>query len=432
MDDDASFGVTGGSTTLEQCVAAVQDLDGREGCLGDCLFFESAGYCNCPMDTCDITCPNANAGGDGQLYCKNAETFTCKSCPESIVVLSHCLGALGWVHWITFHIEGNGLKSIWDGNHCWTANRAWLLTLTIILAVVQLSGGAFFFSRCSDIGCGSDRDLAIVYTVFGCWGVIWTVPALIILSCKSESIQISDEGSSGGIPYGRMTVRTIQGSEVSGEAARFLLDSGRFGGGIFGTKKWNVSGTRGTLEVTVTPAVRLSRYALRSANDFAGRDPSRWSLYGVSSSGEKQLLHQVQQNRAWSGQRWAWKDWEVDNLSHTFDRFRFEIQGNNGDSCTQLGQLRLWESATSASVAEVQMTGIHMDPACGAEVVVAAAVVQPADDSAAIVATAVQPASSSESLVDRLKELQRARDGGLLTAKEHADAKAACLRSHVS
>ena len=43
-------------------------------------------------------------------------------------------------------------------------------------------------------------------------------------------------------------------------------------------------------------------------------------------------------------------------------------------------------------------------------------------------ATVVPPGG----LVDRLKDLQRARDQGLLTEQEHAAAKAACLRSVVS
>ena len=68
MDDYYSYGVQGGSTTLEACAAAVKDLNGRHGCIGSHFFFEYAGYCNCPKDHCTLTAENMNAGGSGQLY----------------------------------------------------------------------------------------------------------------------------------------------------------------------------------------------------------------------------------------------------------------------------------------------------------------------------------------------------------------------------
>ena len=68
MDDPYTHGVTGGSTTLEQCAAAVLAYNGQDGCVANYFFFESGGYCNCPRDaTCSET-PNSNAGGPGQLY----------------------------------------------------------------------------------------------------------------------------------------------------------------------------------------------------------------------------------------------------------------------------------------------------------------------------------------------------------------------------
>ena len=60
--------VQGGSTTLEECAAAVRELDGSNGCMGDYFFFEYGGYCNCPTDSCSLGYENSNAGGDGQLY----------------------------------------------------------------------------------------------------------------------------------------------------------------------------------------------------------------------------------------------------------------------------------------------------------------------------------------------------------------------------
>ena len=65
--DDARYGRKGGEYTLDQCAAAVKQLDGREGCKGNFFYFESAGYCNCPKDNCD-TSDNGNAGSPGQLF----------------------------------------------------------------------------------------------------------------------------------------------------------------------------------------------------------------------------------------------------------------------------------------------------------------------------------------------------------------------------
>eukprot|EP00935_MAST-01C_sp_MAST-1C-sp1_P001137 g1137.t1 len=68
MDDYSRYGVQGGSTTVEQCAAAVKALDGREGCRGEYFFFEYHGYCNCPTDDCELNSENTLAGGSGQLY----------------------------------------------------------------------------------------------------------------------------------------------------------------------------------------------------------------------------------------------------------------------------------------------------------------------------------------------------------------------------
>lgn len=60
-------GIVGGMYTLEECAAAVRELDGHKGCNGRYFFFEVAGYCNCPKDDCNGP-PNAKAGGRGRLY----------------------------------------------------------------------------------------------------------------------------------------------------------------------------------------------------------------------------------------------------------------------------------------------------------------------------------------------------------------------------
>ena len=58
----------GGSTSLEDCAAAVQGYSGQDGCMGEYFFYEWEGYCNCPTDSCTAGYETGAAGGDGQLY----------------------------------------------------------------------------------------------------------------------------------------------------------------------------------------------------------------------------------------------------------------------------------------------------------------------------------------------------------------------------
>ena len=60
--------LSGGSTSLEDCAAAVRLYDGQDGCRGAHFFYEHGGYCNCPTDDCELGYENENAGGSGQLY----------------------------------------------------------------------------------------------------------------------------------------------------------------------------------------------------------------------------------------------------------------------------------------------------------------------------------------------------------------------------
>jgi hypothetical protein len=92
MDDYYSYGIQGGSTTLEECAAAVKDLNGRYGCIGSHFFFEYAGYCNCPKDHCALTAENMNAGSSGQLY---SVTDECEQIDHQLTEAYSLVGS-GW------------------------------------------------------------------------------------------------------------------------------------------------------------------------------------------------------------------------------------------------------------------------------------------------------------------------------------------------
>ena len=80
--DDGWYGdrwLSGGSTSLEDCAAAVRAYDGQDGCRGAYFFYEHDGYCNCPTDDCELGYENENAGGSGQLYRSGCGDGACDS-----------------------------------------------------------------------------------------------------------------------------------------------------------------------------------------------------------------------------------------------------------------------------------------------------------------------------------------------------------------
>ena len=98
-----------------------------------------------------------------------------------------------------------------------------------------------------------------------------------------------------------------------------------------------------TFCLTAQPGITLAKYALKSANDIPGRDPAEWNLFGVASTGERKLLHSFKEKNAWKGKRWSWREFQVENLEDCFTTIRLEISGNNGQGCTQLGQVHFFD-----------------------------------------------------------------------------------------
>lgn len=86
------------------------------------------------------------------------------------------------------------------------------------------------------------------------------------------------------VPYERLSVRVsgdVRGGGTGREHAGNLL--------VEGTQSWNkwysVNGAPHWIEVTVSgPAIHLSRYSLRSANDCPHRDPTGWDIKGIQGT----------------------------------------------------------------------------------------------------------------------------------------------------
>ena len=157
----------------------------------------------------------------------------------------------------------------------------------------------------------------------------------------SPAVLLASLGGEGdAIPASLLSVVAKSEYSEGGELAKHLLDD-RESGGIgnkFNTCKWNdVSGEKATwLEFTIAGgARRLTKFALKSANDVPGRDPKKWKLVGIrATDGARETLH-AHDGDAWIGKRWHWVEFAVASASE-FDKLRLEIDENHGDHCTQV------------------------------------------------------------------------------------------------
>ena len=77
------------------------------------------------------------------------------------------------------------------------------------------------------------------------------------------------------------------------EEVNNLFDNGQYGDR--GTKKWNARcNGNTTLEITVKgDPIQISHYALKSANDFSGRDPKTWKMIAVDDQGREHIIHNM-------------------------------------------------------------------------------------------------------------------------------------------
>ena len=208
------------------------------------------------------------------------------------------------------------------------------------VAVFESVGPAEHFRR---MGAGGSAGRSTRVRVPGVVGVIeaqgggWT----------NAVYKVTLSGSPAhAVPYSMLSISSATRCH-NGEEPKYLLDEGTRARNACGTSKWNAATRRQipvTLEIKVRgPPIRLATYALKSANDFPGRDPKRWDLIAVCSDGSERVVHAMgKKGRKWPG-RWQWRQWPC---NHNFEAncFRLRIHDNHGDGgCTQLGQLRLFQ-----------------------------------------------------------------------------------------
>ncbi|MDQ7909465.1 ThuA domain-containing protein [Phytohabitans sp. ZYX-F-186] len=102
--------------------------------------------------------------------------------------------------------------------------------------------------------------------------------------------------------------------------------------------KWLAFARSGWLAGKLAAPVVVSRYALTSANDFAGRDPRDWQLQG-STDGQSWTTLDTRTGETFAG-RFETKQYTFTNTT-AYQHYRLNITANSGESATQLAELWL-------------------------------------------------------------------------------------------
>ncbi|MFD2023937.1 ThuA domain-containing protein [Promicromonospora aerolata] len=106
--------------------------------------------------------------------------------------------------------------------------------------------------------------------------------------------------------------------------------------------KWLAFEPTATINLEMAEPVVASRYALTSANDFAGRDPKNWTLAG-STDGETWTDLDTQTDQEFPD-RYTAMDYRFENET-AYQHYRLDITANAGDGLTQLAEIQLFDAA---------------------------------------------------------------------------------------
>ena len=151
------------------------------------------------------------------------------------------------------------------------------------------------------------------------------------------------------VPYEQLRVTSSAGDQC-GEKVEFLLEEREHNDN--GTSKWLSTASSGLLTFTSSEPVRLSGFAMKSANDCPERDPCRWKFFAVNDAGEQILIQETgdSEDAKWGSDRWTWKEWQVNYGENEFfsHKFVLDILSINGSSNAQLGQFKLFEKPKTA------------------------------------------------------------------------------------
>ncbi|MGW8671181.1 GH92 family glycosyl hydrolase [Streptomyces niveus] len=173
---------------------------------------------------------------------------------------------------------------------------------------------------------------------------------------KKRSSGVNGEFNAG-IP-GNVTDRVVElrasdENTNGGEGKENLVD-------IQSSTKWLAFEPTAWIEFDLDAPVKVSTYALTSANDHAERDPKEWTLKGSTDGKDwKTLDSRVDQT---FGERFQTKSYDFDN-STEYAHYRLDITKNNGaGDATQLADVQFSNGDTSTPPAGDMRSQIDSGP----------------------------------------------------------------------
>lgn len=303
--------------------------------------------------------------------CKFCYAFCCTH-PDGVVEEDDEAGPRGWLYFLGFFLGFSFCFSCTVGCYC-SKNPGWKDTVWKVVVVVCLVTAIGYHAALAP--AATEEEAGTLGLMGGLGDLVGLVGGILLFffvvprfeALTKEQPRMDPPPEPHLVPYSRMSVRASGEGAGPGEVAKNLLDENQSTRvPPFFTNKWNTHGARNTwLEIEVQgPALNLARYSLRSANDCPGRDPRDWTLTGITGTGTAvQLDHARGVN--WQG-RWAWNDFFVSNSDGAaFNKFRLDISANHGDGCTQLGQLKFYETPEAERVVVGTAVGIGQGTTTG-------------------------------------------------------------------
>ncbi|MFI7409617.1 GH92 family glycosyl hydrolase [Streptomyces sp. NPDC049627] len=166
-----------------------------------------------------------------------------------------------------------------------------------------------------------------------------------------------DGGYSSGIP-GNVTdhvtdVRANGENTGGGEVKENLVDGEP-------STKWLVFETSGWVEFDLDKPVRVAKYALTSANDYAERDPRDWTLKG-STDGKEWKTLDTRSGETFA-ERFRTQTYDIADPAE-YQHFRLEITGNNGaSSILQLADVQFSTGGSEGPVPQDMLSLVDRGP----------------------------------------------------------------------
>ncbi|MEY9995023.1 putative alpha-1,2-mannosidase [Streptomyces sp. V4I8] len=165
-----------------------------------------------------------------------------------------------------------------------------------------------------------------------------------------------DGGYSSGIP-GNVTdhvtdVRASGENTGGGEVKENLTDGEP-------SSKWLVFAPTGWAEFDLDKPVRIAKYALTSANDYAERDPREWTLQG-STDGKDWKTLDTRSGETFA-ERFQTKTYDLVEPAE-YRHFRLEITKNNGADILQLADVQFSTGGSDGPVPQDMLSLVDRGP----------------------------------------------------------------------